>query len=344
MPESKTPQLQVSPTGASGRFVVSAEDAGRRLDQFLAATVPDVSRNRVQQLIATSQILVNGKKQKPSYLVESDDEIVVLGDIKMPPLKAEAEDIPLDVVYEDNSLAVINKPAGMMVHAGAGSSEAARNRGTLVNALLHHFSNLSQLGGELRPGIVHRLDKDTSGLIVVAKSDAAHRRLAEQFSGRKVKKKYLALVQGWPRAESGTISSAIGRDRVRRTRMTTRVKQGREAVSHFKVLGRMRTAWGKFALLEVRIDTGRTHQIRVHLASLGHPVVGDELYGAAREYKNQSRSRGSMRVLRPPRRNFLHAAEIEFVHPRNGKPLSFHSGLPSDLESFLAALDKGAAE
>jgi 23S rRNA pseudouridine1911/1915/1917 synthase len=178
----------------------------------------------------------------------------------------------------------------------------------------------------------------------VAKSDAAHRRLAEQFSGRKVKKKYLALVQGWPKAEGGTITSAIGRDRARRTRMTTRVKQGREAVSHYKVLERKRTVWGKFALLEVKIDTGRTHQIRVHLASLGHPLVGDTLYGAAREYKSQVRRTGSVRTLRPPQRNFLHAAEIEFVHPSTAKPLAFHSGLPSELRDFLAALDRGAVE
>jgi 23S rRNA pseudouridine1911/1915/1917 synthase len=324
--------------------VVSTEQAGRRLDQFLAAALAGVSRSRVQQLIAAEQILVNGKKQKPSHLVESGDEVVVFGDIKSPPLKAEAEDIPLDILYEDDSLAVINKPAGMMVHAGAGSSDSARNRGTLVNALLFHFRNLSQLGGELRPGIVHRLDKETSGLILVAKNDAAHRRLAEQFSGRKVKKKYLALVQGWPRAESGTIASAIGRDRTRRTRMSTRARQGRETISHYKVLERRRTAWGKFALLEVKIDTGRTHQIRVHLASLGHPVVGDALYGAAREYKSQARRRGSIRTLRPPQRNFLHAAEIQFLHPGTAKLLSFRSALPSDLESFLAALDEGVVK
>jgi len=346
MPESKLSHLSGPDQGPSPtRFVVSAGQAGRRLDQFLAATIPDVSRTRVQQLIAQEQVLVNDKKQKPSYAVESGDEMSLTGAIKAPPpLRAEAEDIPLDIVYEDDSLAVVNKPAGMTVHAGAGSSERARNRGTLVNALLYHFKKLSQVGGELRAGIVHRLDKETSGLIVVAKSDAAHRRLAEQFSSRTVKKKYLALVQGWPRHESGTISSAIGRDRARRTRMSTQVRQGREAVSHYKVLQRMRTPWGKFALLEVKIDTGRTHQIRVHLSSLGHPVVGDALYGAAREYKNQSRHQGSIRALRPPARNFLHAAEIEFLHPRSAKPLSFRSGLPPELEVFLETLHQGAVE
>jgi 23S rRNA pseudouridine1911/1915/1917 synthase len=339
MPESKPSQLRAPDTNPSaGKFTVSADHAGRRLDQFLAASIPDVSRTRVQQLIAQQQILVNGKEQKPSYSVESGDEINLIGEIKLPPLHAEPEDIPLDIVYEDDSLAVVNKPAGMMVHAGAGTSERARNRGTLVNALLHHFKKLSQVGGELRPGIVHRLDKETSGLIVVAKSDVAHRKLAEQFSDRKVKKKYLALVQGWPQRESGTISAAIGRDRARRTRMTTRTKQGREALSHYKVLERIRTRWGKFALLEVKIDTGRTHQIRVHLSSIGHPVVGDALYGAAREYKGQNQKQGTIKALKPLPRNFLHAAQIEFLHPRTAKLLTFRSDLPSELEGFLSAL------
>ncbi len=345
MPERKQSHEATPETGASGSiFIVSAGHAGRRLDQFLASTIPDVSRTRVQQLVAQQQILVNGKQQKSSYLVESGDEISVTGELRPPPLRAQPENIPLDIVYEDDSLAVLNKPAGMMVHAGAGSSESARNRGTLVNALLHHFKKLSQVGGELRPGIVHRLDKETSGLIVVAKSDAAHRKLAEQFSGRKVKKKYLALVQGWPRQESGTISSAIGRDRARRTRMTTRARQGREAVSHYKVLERLRTRWGKFALLEVKIDTGRTHQIRVHLASLTHPVVGDALYGAAREYKSQGRNQGTSKALLPPKRNFLHAAGIEFHHPQTAKPLVFQSGLPAELEGFLMTLRSGVSE
>ncbi len=274
---------------------------------------------------------VNGANAKPSLRLREKDQVEVLGSPAPPPLKAFAEDIPLDVVYEDDALAVINKPAGMIVHAGAG---ARSRRGTLVNALLHRFASLSGVGGELRPGIVHRLDKDTSGLIVVAKSDLAHRRLAEQFSQRAVKKTYLALVHGWMKQERGTITSAIGRDRVRRTRMTTRARGGREAISHWRVLRRIHSRFGKFSQLELKIDTGRTHQIRVHLAALGHPVVGDALYGAPRELKDRS---GSKLALG---RNFLHAAAIEFKHPRTGAPLRLARPLPPELENFLSNLER----
>ena len=252
--------------------------------------------------------------------------------VHLPPLRAMAEDIPLDIVYEDEDIAVVNKPAGMMVHAGAGATEDQRNRGTLVNALLHHFGQLSSVGGELRPGIVHRLDKATSGLIVVAKNDESHRRLAAQFARRQVKKKYVALVQGWLKRERGTISSSISRDQVRRTRMTTRRAGGREAITHYTVRRKLDSPYGKFSLLEVQIDTGRTHQIRVHLSSLGHPVVGDTLYGARRELSSKTG-----RSLSLPR-NFLQAAALQFQHPRTGGPLSFSIPLPADLDDFLQKL------
>lgn len=267
-------------------FHAAVDDIGKRLDQFLVTQITDVSRTRVQQLIQQGRVLVEGEAQRASYKLRGGEAIAVSGPAQPPPLKAKPENIPLDVVYEDDSLAVVNKPAGMMVHAGAGQSaedaedDDPRTHGTLVNALLYRFKRLSAEGGQLRPGIVHRLDKDTSGLIVVAKSDSAHRKLAEQFSRRQVHKTYTALVHGWPKAATGTVSLPIGRDKVRRNRMSVKSKEGREAVSHYKVLEQLTTPYGKFALLDVTIETGRTHQIRVHLASIGHPVVGDTLYGA----------------------------------------------------------------
>jgi 23S rRNA pseudouridine1911/1915/1917 synthase len=247
-------------------------------------------------------------------------------------LRAIPEEIPLEVVYEDDDLAVINKPAGMMVHAGAGASDDERNRGTLVNALLHRFGALSGLGGALRPGIVHRLDKQTSGLIVVAKNDSAHRKLGAGFAGRKVKKTYIALVHGWTRNERGSVVSAISRDAVRRTRMTTRRSGGREATTHYEVQRRIDSPFGKFTLLKVKIETGRTHQIRVHMASLGHPVIGDTLYGAPRELRASS---GEVISLD---RNFLHSAELQLDHPRTGERLSFAAPLPEALVEFLRLL------
>jgi 23S rRNA pseudouridine1911/1915/1917 synthase len=312
--------------------------AGYRLDQFLAGKL-DVSRARVQELIAEDKILVNDSSAKASLKLRGGERITILGPAVRPPIRAIAEEIPLDILYEDDDLAIINKPAGMMVHAGAGPTEDERNRGTLVNALLHHFGELSGVGGELRPGIVHRLDKETSGLIVVAKNDDAHRKLAAQFSMRKVKKTYLALVQGWPRKDTGTISAGISRDRVRRIRMTTKLAGGREAISHYEVVRRIASPYGKFALVKVKIDTGRTHQIRVHMASLGHPVVGDTLYGAAAELRPLQRARyPGAKVIALPR-NFLHAAELALSHPRSGKPIALTSPLPLELERFLAAIE-----
>lgn len=315
-------------------LLISADsaDAGKRLDQFLVAQLPETSRARVQQLIAQQMVLVDDAVARASLRLRGGERISVLGPASQPPLRAMAEDIPLDIVFEDADLAVINKPAGMAVHAGAGATEDDRNRGTLVNALLHHFGQLSSVGGELRPGIVHRLDKATSGLLVVAKGDEAHRRLASQFVKRQVKKKYIALVHGWLKQDRGTISSSISRDRVRRTRMTTLRSGGREAVTHYAVERRLDSPYGKFTLLEVRIDTGRTHQIRVHLASLRHPVVGDTLYGAPRELG------GKQVIRRSLPRNFLHAATLQFQHPRGGEALVFSAPLPAELESFLQTL------
>jgi 23S rRNA pseudouridine1911/1915/1917 synthase len=315
-------------------FVPGTENAGIRLDQFLTTKLSETSRSRVQQLIAEGKVLVNDAVVKPSYRVEGTEQIAVTAQIVLLPLRAKAEDIALDIVYEDDDLAVINKPAGMMVHAGAGATDDARNSGTLVNALLHHFQQLSEVSGDLRPGIVHRLDKETSGLIIVAKRDEIHRKLATQFAKRQVKKTYLTVVHGHVKQEKGTITSSISRDSVRRTRMTTRRSGGREAVSHYKVQKRIESKYGKFTTLEVRIDTGRTHQIRVHLSSLGHPVVGDALYGAPREIRGKNSRSISLS------RNFLHAAALEFQHPRTDTLIQLKRDLPEELKAFAATLNE----
>jgi 23S rRNA pseudouridine1911/1915/1917 synthase len=315
-------------------IAATAEDKGKRLDQFLTAKLENVSRARVQELISQGKVLVNGAESKMSLKLRGSEQITILGQAERAPLKAIAEEIPLDIRYEDDDIAVINKPAGMMVHSGAGATEDARNRGTLVNALLHHFSTLSVVGGELRPGIVHRLDKETSGLIVVAKNDEVHRKLAAQFARREVKKTYIALVHGLVKKDRATINQSISRDRVRRTRMTTKVAGGREAITHYRVVNRVESHLGKFSLLEVKIDTGRTHQIRVHLDALGHPIVGEALYGAPRQL------RGTIEDA-TLQRNFLHAAALELQHPRTGEKIALKSDLPEDLQSFLAMIEGG---
>ena len=322
---------------------VTLDDAGRRLDHFLTSHLDGVSRARVQELIHAKNVLVNDAPAKASLKLRGNERITILSPAARPPLRAIAEEIPLDILYEDDDLAIINKPAGMMVHAGAGATDDARNRGTLVNALLHHFASLSAVGGETRPGIVHRLDKETSGLIVVAKNDEAHRRLAAQFAHREVKKTYIALVHGWLKKDRGTIAASISRDRVRRTRMTTRLAGGREAISHYTAARRLDTPFGKFTLLEVKIDTGRTHQIRVHMASLGHPVVGDKLYGAPRELKAEENQgvRIKGETLSLPR-NFLHAAQLELTHPQTGQRIALESPLPPELQKLLIALETAA--
>ena len=351
---------------------------GERLDRFVATQLEGVSRSRVQLLIGQGDLKVDGQPQKPSFKLRGGERITITGEPHPAPLKAAPEAIPLDVIYEDEDLAVVNKPAGMMVHAGSGATDDARSRGTLVNALLHRFQALSSTGGELRPGIVHRLDKQTSGLIVVAKNDRAHAALSAMFAGRRVEKTYMALLHGVVVRDKGTISAAVSRDPVRRTRMTTRpAENARSAVSHFGVIRRLHTRFGKFTLVSVRIETGRTHQIRVHMASIGHPVVGDTLYGGAAELRGrQSLPAATSRAARRkpgapgdwgPReansaswgdsgrssslgwkaqpeilrlgRNFLHAAKLEFMHPLTKKPLQLEAPLPDELTAFLARLE-----
>jgi len=322
-------------------FVADAAAAGMRLDAYLAQAIPEISRARVQMLIEAGQVRVDGAAAKGKQKMRGGEAIEIEGEPHPAPLHATPEDIPLDILYEDKFLAVVNKPAGMMVHAGAGSSEDARNRGTLVNALLFHMAKLSEAGGELRPGIVHRLDKQTSGAIVVAKDDATHRKLGEMFATRRVAKRYIALLHGTLAKENVTVNLPVARDLVRRTRMTTRRADGRNAVSHFSVVERLATRYGAFTLVEVRIETGRTHQIRVHAQSLGHPVVGDTLYGAPRVIKPALSKDG---VARPTEasvgleRNFLHAAHLELAHPQTGKAVAVDAPMPRELDEFLALL------
>lgn len=336
-------------------FDVPAEALGQRLDQFLVQSLSaegePVSRARVQLLIEQGDVLVNGAREKAALKLRGGERIAITGEPHPAPLKAAPEAIPLDVVYEDAHLAVINKPAGMMVHAGSGQTESARSKGTLVNALLYRFQSLSSTGGELRPGIVHRLDKDTSGLIVVAKNDRAHAALGMMFAGRRVHKTYIALVEGDLKREKGTVAAAVSRDPVRRTRMTTQPNENaRSAVSHYEVIRRLATRFGKFTLVQVRIETGRTHQIRVHMASIGHPVVGDTLYGGAGQLTDQealkaAQSRAARRNAEPERlklgRNFLHAAQLEFAHPIVGKAIALEVPLPPELQAFLGRLESG---
>lgn len=316
-------------------FTADPAASGKRLDAYLAHALPDTSRARVQLLIEAGQVRVNGNSAKTSLKLCGGERIEIEGEPQPAPLHAIPEDIPLDILFEDEYLAVVNKPAGMMVHAGAGTSDDARNRGTLVNALLHHMGTLSSTGGELRPGIVHRLDKQTSGAVVIAKDDVTHRKLSEMFSMRRVTKRYLALVHGnLPQADV-TVNLPIARDLVRRTRMTTRRMEGRTAVSRIHVLERLSTPFGLFTLVEVTIETGRTHQIRVHMQSLGHPVVGDTLYGAPHRI---GAGEGALEL----HRNFLHAAHLDFTHPRTGESVVIDVLLPEELQALLRRLKDGA--
>jgi 23S rRNA pseudouridine1911/1915/1917 synthase len=277
--------------------------------------LPQFSRARLQDWIKSGHVLINGAVRRTSYLVRTGD-VADVQPAEPAPLLATAERIPLTVLYEDEDLVAIDKPAGMVVHSGAGV-----HSGTLVNALLHRFGSLSRRAGELRPGIVHRLDRYTSGVLLVAKADAAHQRLAEQFASRRVEKTYLALVHGKVKLERGRIEKPIARDPRQRVRMTARLARGRAAWTEYHVLRR----FADFTLLEVRIGTGRTHQIRVHLSSIGHPVVGDRLYGAPAKI-------GSEPTLA---RYFLHSHRIRFEQPSTGEPITVESPLPVELEEWM---------
>jgi 23S rRNA pseudouridine1911/1915/1917 synthase len=297
---------------------IQTQDSGKRLDAFLHQELPEFSRSRLQSWIKQDRVQVDGHSTRASYILRGG-ETVSIAPAELPPLKAEPEELPLKVLYEDADVIVVDKPAGMVVHAGAG-----HGRGTLVNALLHHFGRLSSVNGDLRPGIVHRLDRDTSGVLVVARTDRAHQALARQFHDREVEKIYLTLVHGRMKQAQGRLTSPISRDPVRRTRMTARLSTGRAALTEYRVL----EEFERFSYLEVRIGTGRTHQIRVHLASVRHPIVGDRLYGASAAVSGMP-SLG---------RFFLHAHRLRFRSPASGDWIAIESPLPPELTSFLAAV------
>ncbi len=292
-------------------ILAAPSDAGKRLDLLLHERLPEYTRSRLQLWIKEGLARIDGRVARSSSTIRAGAQI----DFEpgaIPQLNATAEDIPLRILYEDEDLAAIDKPSGMVVHAGAGN-----HSGTLVNAILHHFKSLSKTGGELRPGIVHRLDRFTSGVLLIAKNDAAHQKLAKQFSDREVEKFYLTLVHGAVRPDHARIDKPIARDPVHRARMTTRVASGRKAWSEYRVLEQN----SRFSFLEVRIGTGRTHQIRVHLASLGHPVAGDRLYGAKTKAE----------AIPEPPRYFLHSHRITFARPSDGRRITVVSPLPEDL-------------
>lgn len=294
---------------------IGEKEIGQRVDRCLVSVLGDISRTAVQQLIAEGKILVNGHTSKPGYILRAGDEVRILQDTTEPPTsKARPQSIPLDIVYEDEDLVVVNKAAGIVVHPGPGHTDD-----TLVNALLARYPDLRGVEG-LRPGIVHRLDKDTSGLIIVAKNARTQAALIEQMKQHQVVKRYIALVEGVVSLDHGSIDAPIGRNPRHRQQMAVTATGSREARTHFRVLERFR----RHTLLLLELETGRTHQIRVHLKAIGHPVVGDPVYGSGN-------SRGNFSL----KRQFLHAFQLTFTHPGTGKILALEAPLPEDLKAVL---------
>ena len=305
------------------QFVVPEEAAGDRLDLFLVRQMPDWSRSQISRLVREGLVTVGSTAAKKSGdVIESGQKITVIA--RHEQSHATPEDLPLDIIYEDSDMLVVNKAAGMVVHEGSGVKS-----GTLVNALLGHIEHLSSNGGDERPGIVHRLDKMTSGLVVVAKNDAAHRRLSDMFKAREMRKTYVALVHGRLATDSGEVNRPVGRDPHRRTRMKAGGIAARDALTKYRVLRRI----GQFTLVEALPQTGRTHQIRVHLSSLGHPVVGDNTYGAPAKLRFGTVEEPTLA------RTFLHAAKLAFAHPITGAPMKFEAPLPAELKEFLVHLE-----
>jgi 23S rRNA pseudouridine1911/1915/1917 synthase len=306
-------------------LMIGPEEAPERLDRVLAKHVSELSRSRLKALVLDGQVAINGAPAlDPSLKVRAGDRVAVT--IPPPePAAPQAEDISLDIVYEDDALIVIDKPAGLVVHPGAGHA-----KGTLVNALIAHCgASLSGIGGVARPGIVHRIDKDTSGLLVVAKTDVAHEGLAKQFAAHSIERRYLAIVSGVPKASHGTIDAPLARSAANRKKIAiVEDGRGKRAVTHWRRISALRDA----ALVECRLETGRTHQVRVHLASLGHPLVGDPVYGRS------GKTHGKLLKELQFHRQALHAAELGFTHPLTKHKLSFASAMPPDMQELFERL------
>lgn len=312
-------------------IIIEEERQGERLDALVASMFANLTRSAVQRLIEQGMIRVDGKEVKSSHRVSAGEEVSMT--IPPPePSAATPEEMPLDILYEDADLIVINKPAGLTVHPGAGISS-----GTLVNGLLAHCLDLSGIGGEIRPGIVHRIDKDTSGILVAAKNDIAHQGLADQFSRHSVKRIYHALVFGSPKTDTGRIESEIGRHPVDRKKMSGKAKHGRHAVTHWKVLAR----YSGVTLLRLRLETGRTHQIRVHLSEAGHPLLADSVYGGDARLGNLKDTKLKA-LIKELGRQALHAKTLGFIHPVTGEYLEFDSELPEDMGQIIDYLEKQA--
>jgi 23S rRNA pseudouridine1911/1915/1917 synthase len=315
---------------SSRRLLFPFGRSTERLDRFLAEQLPELSRSQLKILIDDGRVQLGGKSVKASFRLKGGESMTV--SIPPPePTAARPQDLPLTILYEDSRLIVVDKPAGLVVHPAAGHRE-----GTLVNALLHHCRDLAGIGGELRPGIVHRLDKDTSGVMVATKDDAAHQHLAAQFKVHSIARRYLALIHGMPTAAAGTIDLPIGRHPVQRKKMSTQSRAGRRAVTHWRVLRRY--AADGLALVELTLETGRTHQIRVHLSESRMPVVGDPVYGGSQRGKSPAdpELRNLVRALG---RQALHARLLGFIHPESGAYLEFQSPLPADMANLVAYLD-----
>jgi 23S rRNA pseudouridine1911/1915/1917 synthase len=312
-------------------FSVASNEAGLRLDALVADRLTQCSRSYAARLIRQGHVRIDGTIHKPSYKVKIAERI----DCRLPPpepLDLVAEPLPLDVLFEDRHLIVLNKPAGLVVHPAAGHA-----RGTLVNGLLYHCPDLEGIGGQKRPGIVHRLDKDTSGALVVAKTDQAHHGLSRQFKARQIRKHYLALVHGLPADDGGRIDLPIGRHPKERKKMSTACTSGREALTVWRVKAR----FAETALLEIDLKTGRTHQIRVHCTAMGHPVVGDGVYGRRRSLLRLAKENAPLyAILKTAKRQMLHALHLGFVHPVTAEMLCFEASLPTDMQTIIDQLDK----